>query len=130
MVPLQSIYELGAMASTRKPAGSTAKMAYLKNLDTSLELSPEKARELGQAHDSVGGTRQINPLNQAIAARMQEQGLALVLTTELRRQTVLRLCTINPRTMDEDIAKTLEVLDEHGRKDSGSGGKAPSSAFV
>jgi hypothetical protein len=52
---------------------------------------------------------------------MQEQGFALVLTTELRGQTVLRLCTINPRTTEEDIAKTVEALDEHAREESGGG---------
>jgi hypothetical protein len=46
-------------------------MACMKNLDSWLELSPEEARELGQADDSVAGTRRINPLNQAIVARMQ-----------------------------------------------------------
>jgi hypothetical protein len=41
-----------------------------------------------------------------------------VQTTELRGQTVLRLCTINPRTTEEDIAKTVEALNEHVRKES------------
>src|SRR5580704_2546663 len=46
---MQSIYELGAVASIRNPGGSAAKMACMKNLDVSLELSQEKARELGHA---------------------------------------------------------------------------------
>jgi hypothetical protein len=32
---------------------------------------------------------------------------------------VLRLCTINPRTKEEDITKTVEALDEHARNESG-----------
>jgi len=38
-----------------------------------------------------------------------------------RGKTVLRLCTINPRTTEEDVAKTVEALDEHARKESGCG---------
>jgi aromatic-L-amino-acid decarboxylase len=75
----------------------------------------------GHADGSVETARRIDALNRAIAARMQEQGFALVLTTELRGQTVLRLCTINPRTTEEDIAKTVEALDEHAREESGGG---------
>jgi len=75
----------------------------------------------GSQDGSAISARRIDALNRAIAARMQEQGFALVLTTELRGQTVLRLCTINPRTAEEDIAKTVEVLDEHAIKETGSG---------
>jgi glutamate/tyrosine decarboxylase-like PLP-dependent enzyme len=73
----------------------------------------------GRQTGSAEGTRRTDALNRAIAARMQEQGFALVLTTELRGQTVLRLCTINPRTTEEDIAKTAEALGEHARNVSG-----------
>ena len=73
----------------------------------------------GQQDGTVESARQMDALNRAIAARMQEQGFALVLTTELRGQTVLRLCTINPRTTEEDIHKTVKALDEHGQKESG-----------
>jgi glutamate/tyrosine decarboxylase-like PLP-dependent enzyme len=73
---------------------------------------------------TIESPRQVDALNRAIAARMQEQGFALVLTTELRGKTVLRLCTINPRTTDDDIAKTVEALDEHARKESAGGSVA------
>lgn len=54
----------------------------------------------------------IDALNRSIAARMQADGFALVLSTELRGQTVLRLCTINPRTTEDDIGKTIGALTE------------------
>jgi len=54
----------------------------MRNSDALLELSLEKARELGHADDSVDGTRRINPLNRAVAGRMQEQGFGLVPTTK------------------------------------------------
>jgi aromatic-L-amino-acid decarboxylase len=90
---------------------SSAQMAVV----TFRYVSPEHSR------GSVENARRIDALNRAIAARMQEQGFALVLTTELRGKTVLRLCTINPRTTEEDIAKTVEALDEHARKESDCG---------
>jgi len=74
----------------------------------------------GQQDGSGKSARRIDALNRAIAARMQEQGFALVLTTELRGQTVLRLCTINPRTTEEDIARTVDALDEHAIHETGS----------
>jgi len=58
----------------------------------------------------------IDYLNRAIAARMQEDGFALVLSTGLRGRTVLRLCTINPRTSEEDIAKTVAQLGQSAQK--------------
>jgi glutamate/tyrosine decarboxylase-like PLP-dependent enzyme len=58
----------------------------------------------------------LDALNRAIAAYMQEEGFALVLSTGLRGQTVLRLCTINPRTSEEDIAKTVAELGQSARK--------------
>jgi aromatic-L-amino-acid decarboxylase len=40
-----------------------------------------------------------------------EDGFALITSTTLRGQTVLRTCTINPRTTEADIERTLDRLD-------------------
>ena len=56
--------------------------------------------------------KQIDAWNHAIARQITESGFAMVYTTQLRGQTVLRLCTINPRTTEEDIRQTLERLAE------------------
>jgi hypothetical protein len=40
------------------------------------------------------------------------EGFAFVATTQVMGKTALRFCTINPRTTEEDIAKTLQRLDE------------------
>ena len=42
---------------------------------------------------------------------MLESGFALATSTVLNGRTVLRLCTINPRTTDVDIEQTLDWLD-------------------
>lgn len=59
---------------------------------------------------------QIDAWNHTIARQITESGFATVYTTELRGQTVLRLCTINPRTTEEDICQTLERLAELAQK--------------
>jgi len=51
----------------------------------------------------------------AFYARMHEamlrDGYALATSTVLNGRTVLRLCTINPRTSEEDLRRTIEWLD-------------------
>jgi aromatic-L-amino-acid/L-tryptophan decarboxylase len=45
-----------------------------------------------------------------------EDGFALITSTVLRGQTVLRTCTINPRTTEADIQASLERLDGFARR--------------
>ncbi len=45
---------------------------------------------------------------------MLRDGFALATSTVLNGRTALRLCTINPRTTDADIEKTLDWLDDLG----------------
>jgi hypothetical protein len=42
---------------------------------------------------------------------MLQDGFALATSTVLNGRTVLRLCTINPRTTEADIEQTLDWLD-------------------
>ena len=44
--------------------------------------------------------------------RMARDGFALPSTTVLGGRVVLRLCTINPRTTEEDIERTIERMAE------------------
>ncbi len=48
-----------------------------------------------------------------------QDGFALVTSTVLRGRTVLRTCTINPRTTEADIENTLERLDRFARQITG-----------
>lgn len=43
-------------------------------------------------------------------------GFALITSTVLRGQTLLRTCTINPRTTDDDVIQTLRRVDAIARK--------------
>jgi len=65
-----------------------------------------------------GGTHgaRLDVMNRAIAGKMQQDAFALVLTTELKGSTVLRMCTINPRTTVEDVEKTVAALQKSAEK--------------
>jgi aromatic-L-amino-acid decarboxylase len=52
----------------------------------------------------------------AIAARIASAGYAMVTTTILNGRTVLRLCTINPRTSESDIRNTLDLIVKTGTR--------------
>lgn len=56
----------------------------------------------------------LNRINLAISQRCVAGGFAMVMTTELRTKTALRLCTINPRTTQEDISDTIRYLERAG----------------
>jgi glutamate/tyrosine decarboxylase-like PLP-dependent enzyme len=43
---------------------------------------------------------------------LRESGFAMLSTTRLRGEQVLRMCTINPRTTDRDIDETLARLEQ------------------
>ncbi|MDP2995920.1 MAG: aminotransferase class I/II-fold pyridoxal phosphate-dependent enzyme [Bryobacterales bacterium] len=49
--------------------------------------------------------------NAALARRIAEDGYLMLSTTMLRGRTVLRMCTINPRTTDEEIAGVVERIE-------------------
>jgi aromatic-L-amino-acid/L-tryptophan decarboxylase len=51
-------------------------------------------------------------LNAALPAALLQTGFAYVSTTEVRGRTVLRLCTINPRTTIYDVRQTIDRLEE------------------
>jgi hypothetical protein len=45
-------------------------------------------------------------MNSSIAERCLSEGFALAATAQVMGKIALRFCTINPRTTEEDIAKT------------------------
>jgi glutamate/tyrosine decarboxylase-like PLP-dependent enzyme len=50
--------------------------------------------------------------NTAIAGECLRRGFAFVVTTRVRGQVALRLCTINPRTTEADISATVRHLGQ------------------
>ena len=63
------------------------------------------------------GTREDerNALNEAIVDQFNQEGYGMVIHTRLRERTVIRMCTINPRTEVSEIHETLIKLDEIAR---------------
>jgi glutamate/tyrosine decarboxylase-like PLP-dependent enzyme len=59
---------------------------------------------------------QMNKLNRALVQDIITDGTAMVTSTVLRERTVLRLCTINPRTSSEDLKMTLDRLNDFAIK--------------
>jgi len=56
--------------------------------------------------------KRINEIHKRMVEAMAEDGFVFANSTALRGQTVMRLCTINPRTTEEDIRATIEKLEQ------------------
>jgi glutamate/tyrosine decarboxylase-like PLP-dependent enzyme len=50
-----------------------------------------------------------------LAAAMLDDGFAVLTSTVLRGSPVLRLCTINPRTTEQDVVETIDRLERLAR---------------
>ena len=55
-------------------------------------------------------------LQTKLVDEIMNDGYALLTSTELRGAVALRLCTINPRTTEQDIIGTIERLDQFARR--------------
>jgi glutamate/tyrosine decarboxylase-like PLP-dependent enzyme len=64
----------------------------------------------------MADTGESDALQTAVMETMLADGYAIVSTTTLRGRTVLRMCTINPRTTEVDIRETLLRLDEMAKR--------------
>jgi glutamate/tyrosine decarboxylase-like PLP-dependent enzyme len=59
---------------------------------------------------------EISEIHRRMVEMMTEDGFAFANSTTLRGQTVMRLCTINPRTTEDDIRATIKQLEQFGRE--------------
>jgi glutamate/tyrosine decarboxylase-like PLP-dependent enzyme len=59
---------------------------------------------------------EINEIHRRMVEMMSEDGFAFANSTAIRGQTVMRLCTINPRTTEDDIRATIKQLEQFGRE--------------
>jgi glutamate/tyrosine decarboxylase-like PLP-dependent enzyme len=66
------------------------------------------------------GDDEIDALQRHIAAETTRGGFAMLSTTELGGRAVLRLCTINPRTTDDDVRQTVRLMARIGRERAGA----------
>jgi glutamate/tyrosine decarboxylase-like PLP-dependent enzyme len=59
---------------------------------------------------------ELDAVNERIAAGITASGFAVLASTTLLGRTTLRLCTINPRTGDDDIRETIARLEEQAKE--------------
>ncbi len=59
---------------------------------------------------------EINEIHRRMVEMMAVDGFVFANSTAMRGQIVMRLCTINPRTTEEDIRATINQLEQFGRK--------------
>ncbi|HOL71096.1 MAG TPA: aminotransferase class I/II-fold pyridoxal phosphate-dependent enzyme [Bryobacteraceae bacterium] len=62
---------------------------------------------------------ELDAATERAAAGITASGFAALTTTTLRGRTTLRLCTINPRTTEEDIRETVARLAKYAREGGG-----------
>ena len=56
--------------------------------------------------------QELDLLNLQIAKEINDTGYAQILTTELNGKRVLRMCILNPQTTEEDIVRTISLLNQ------------------
>lgn len=59
---------------------------------------------------------EVNEIHRRMVEMMAKDGFAFANSTALRGQTVMRLCTINPRTTEDDVRATIKQLEQFGRE--------------
>ncbi|MEX2649809.1 MAG: aminotransferase class I/II-fold pyridoxal phosphate-dependent enzyme [Alphaproteobacteria bacterium] len=57
----------------------------------------------------------VDAANRRLVGALIEDGFALATSTQIRGSTVLRFCTVNPRTMESDIAAVIERIAALGQ---------------
>jgi len=57
---------------------------------------------------------EVDALNQYISQKVVASRKALLVTTVLNGQVVLRMCLINPRTSFQDVTDTLDLCELFG----------------
>ena len=55
----------------------------------------------------------VDDFNRQLVEPITADGFALVMTTSVKGNTVLRFCTINPRTTEDDIEETIERMETY-----------------
>ena len=78
------------------------------------ELGVVSFRYLAKSSDDL------NAFNLELSKAVIVDSFCLASSTELNGKVVLRMCTINPRTTDDDLRKTVERIVKIGRRLDGS----------
>jgi len=85
----------------------------LMKYDNWMVVSPPKLAIINfQYRPPLQAKEQTNLLNKAIIDEIVKTGFAMISSTLLKGQLVIRLCIINPRTTEKDIKETIKQLNQ------------------
>ena len=108
------------LRSFRKAITNTIKLAeeteaFLRKSGNWEIVSPATLAVINFRYNPIGSQlseKQLDKLNQYISAKVVASQKALLVTTVLNKQIVLRMCLINPRTTLHDVKETLLLCEE------------------
>ena len=82
-------------------------------------ISPATLAVINFRYNPIGlnlSENELDELNQKISQRIMDSREALLVTTILNKQVVLRMCLINPKTTMEDIKEILLLCNKFGEE--------------
>ena len=82
-------------------------------------ISPATMAVINFRYNPIGNKlseKQLDELNQYISEKVVGSREALLVTTILNGQTVLRMCLINPRTTLEDVKETILLCNKFAKE--------------
>jgi len=82
-------------------------------------ISPATLAVINFRYHPIGlhlSEKELDDLNQEISKRIVASREALLVTTILNGQVVLRMCLINPKTTIDDIKETLSLCNQFGKE--------------
>ncbi len=88
---------------------------YFRKSDKWEVVSPATLAIINIRYNPIGKNmteKQLDKINQIISEKVVLSRKALLVTTILNKQVVLRMCLINPRTTMKDIQSTLQLCEE------------------
>lgn len=92
---------------------------YLRKSNTWEVVSPATLAIINFRFHPISGKltdKQLDAINQKISEKVVASREALLVTTILNKQVVLRMCLINPRTTLEDVKSTLQLCEQFAQE--------------
>lgn len=96
--------------------------AFLRNSSNWEVISPATLAVINFRYNPIGNKfseKELDRINQYISEQVVASRKALLVTTVLNKQVVLRMCLINPRTTMQDITETLALCEDFASKKYG-----------
>lgn len=91
---------------------------FLRNSSHWEVISPATLAVINFRYNPIGNQspeKELDRINQYISEQVVASQKALLVTTILNKQVVLRMCLINPRTTFKDITETLSLCEEFAK---------------